>query len=326
MPKKQASRSTFNFFPSLGRTAVLVICTGMLAACGGGRNHLGTVPSAQVYGVGDRIPEGGGHYKVGRPYVIAGIRYIPREDPNYDRSGVASWYGTDFHGRKTANGEIYDMNRFSAAHKTMPLPSYAKVTNLENGRTVMVRVNDRGPYAHNREIDMSRRAAQALGFQRQGTANVRVQYLGPAPLDGDGDRLNVANRNPGYAEPIRMAEATANPRLTEYRAKPRRPLYRRRAHAIKGYMASNPQANPPTGSTMPGGLYVQAASFSDPVKAEALKGQLSAIGNTDIAPARMGFGTFYRVRLGPLKDENAAYVALARVRAAGLNSARIVAH
>ncbi len=336
MPRKQANQSTFNVhLPSAVRAAALLICAGTLTACGGSRNHLGTVPSAQVYGVGDRIPEGGGHYKVGRPYIISGVRYIPREDPNYDRQGVASWYGTDFHGRKTANGEIFDMNRFSAAHRTMPLPSYAKITNLDNGRTVMVRVNDRGPYAHDREIDMSRRASHALGFQRQGTTNVRVQYIGPAPLEGDDDRLTVANRNPGYAEPIRMAGAPAgpvagqppaDPRVAGYPARSERPRYRRRAHAIKSYVSSNSSYIQPTGSTAAPGYYIQAASFSDPAKAKMLKGQLSEIGNIDVTPAKRGYGTFYRVRLGPLKDENAAYVALARVRAAGLNSARIVSN
>lgn len=131
------------------------------------------------------VPRGGGTYKVGKPYQIAGRWYVPQEDRNYDRSGVASWYGEDFHGRKTANGEIYNMNALSAAHPTMPLPSYAYVTNLDNGRTLLVRVNDRGPYAHDRIIDLSRAAARSLGLERSGIGQVRVRYAGPAPLNGD---------------------------------------------------------------------------------------------------------------------------------------------
>lgn len=125
-----------------------------------------------------------GTYKLGNPYTVAGRTYVPRNDPNYDRTGTASWYGDDFHGRLTANGEVFDMNRLTAAHPTLPLPSLVRVTNVENGRSLVVRVNDRGPFLHNRIIDLSRASAKTLGFQHQGTARVRVQYVGPANLDG----------------------------------------------------------------------------------------------------------------------------------------------
>lgn len=312
MPKFLAYQSSIKSFNgAVIRVSALLICAGTLAACGnsGNNNRLGTIPSAQVYAAGERIPEGGGYYKVGKPYTIAGRRYYPKEDPKYDRRGVASWYGTDFHGRKTANGEVFDMNRMSAAHKTMPLPSYARVTNLDNGRTVTVRVNDRGPYAHDREIDMSRRAAKALGFQRQGTAQVRVQYLGRAPLHGDGDHLKTAN---GSSAPMQAQPASPS---TGKR------LYRRRAHMVQPDAATGS-----TGTTKTNGYYVQAASFSDPKRAAELKGRLSSIGTAEVAPADMGYGTFYRVRLGPLQDENMAHVTLARVRAAGMNAARIISN
>jgi rare lipoprotein A len=132
-----------------------------------------------------RIPKGGGIYKVGTPYQVDGQWYEPREEPDYDRTGIASWYGDDFHGRRTANSEIYDMTALSAAHPTLPMPSYAYVTNLANNRTVMVRVNDRGPYARGRIIDLSSAAADALGMISHGTAQVRVRYAGRAPLDGN---------------------------------------------------------------------------------------------------------------------------------------------
>jgi rare lipoprotein A len=131
------------------------------------------------------VPKGGGVYKVGNPYQVAGQWYQPREEPGYDRVGIASWYGEDFHGRKTSNGELYDMTALTAAHPTLPMPSYAYVTNLANNRTVLVRINDRGPYARGRLIDLSNGAARALGVITHGTAQVRVRYAGPAPLDGN---------------------------------------------------------------------------------------------------------------------------------------------
>lgn len=145
----------------------------------------GTSPSPRFVAGGESVPKGGGGYKLGSPYKIAGRWYTPVEDPNYDRTGLASWYGTDFHGRKTANGEIFDMGALTAAHPTLPIPSYAYVTNLDNGRTILVRINDRGPYAHDRVMDLSRRSAQVLGTEAQGIGRVRVRYAGRAPLNGN---------------------------------------------------------------------------------------------------------------------------------------------
>lgn len=147
-------------------------------------SRTGTRPSPRLIGFGRPVAKGGGVAKLGKPYRIAGRLYVPRREPNYNKTGKASWYGKDFHGRKTANGEVYDMNALTAAHPTLPLPSYAYVTNQKNGRTVLVRINDRGPYAHNRIIDMSRASARILGFENQGVTNVRVRYAGPAPLNG----------------------------------------------------------------------------------------------------------------------------------------------
>ena len=173
--------------------ALLVSLTLAISACGRDKSaSLGE----RVIPFGQPVPKGGGRYQVGEPYEVAGLRYQPREDPSYDRTGQASWYGELFHGRRTANGEIYDMDRLSAAHPTLPLPIYAQVTNLNNGRTIVVRINDRGPFAHDRIIDLSRRSADALGFRRNGTANVRVQYLRRAPLNGDDsyERQYLASR------------------------------------------------------------------------------------------------------------------------------------
>lgn len=148
-----------------------------------------------------RMPRGGGRDQLGKPYKVKGKWYYPREEPGYTRVGKASWYGAAFHGRLTANGEVYDMNHLSAAHPTMPLPSYARVTNLANGNSVIVRVNDRGPYAHDRVIDLSQRAADLLDYQHHGTADVKVEYVGRAPLEGRDDAFLLASFRRG-SDPI----------------------------------------------------------------------------------------------------------------------------
>lgn len=140
--------------------------------------------SPRVVQPGQPVPKGGGRYKVGSPYRINGKLFVPREVAHYEETGVASWYGELFHGRRTANGEVYDMEALSAAHPTLPLPSYVRVTNLRNGRSVVLRVNDRGPYSRGRLIDLSWGAASLLKMARAGTAPVRVEYLGRAPLNG----------------------------------------------------------------------------------------------------------------------------------------------
>jgi rare lipoprotein A len=149
----------------------------------------GVSASERLVEPGEPVPKGGGVYRVGNPYVVAGRVYVPEDDPHYHAEGVASWYGSDFHGRSTANGEIFDSESISAAHPTLPLPSYVRVTNLNNGHSLIVRVNDRGPYANNRLIDVSKRAAHLLGFTARGTAMVRVEYVGRAPIEGSDDRL-----------------------------------------------------------------------------------------------------------------------------------------
>ncbi|WP_320199953.1 septal ring lytic transglycosylase RlpA family protein [Agrobacterium sp. rho-13.3] len=133
---------------------------------------------------GENIPKGGGRFLVGNAYTVKGRRYFPKEEQNYDKSGLASWYGSAFHGRLTANGEAYDKEHLSAAHPTFPLPSYARVTNTNTGSSVIVRVNDRGPFHEGRLIDVSSKAADLLDIKGTGTGNVRVQYVGRAPLDG----------------------------------------------------------------------------------------------------------------------------------------------
>ena len=181
------SSQTMTAFIRCGRLAAAGALALALAACSSSNSRIdpkyGVAASPRVSNAA-YIPSGGGRYQVGKPYKIAGKWYKPKEVKRYEKTGVASWYGDAFHGRKTANGEIYNMNAYSAAHPTLPLPSYVRVKNMANGNAVVVRVNDRGPFAHNRLIDLSKRAADALDFRHQGVAKVQVTYLGRAPLEG----------------------------------------------------------------------------------------------------------------------------------------------
>lgn len=196
--------------------AMLAAALPFLAACGSDSQiNTKTKFSSSEYGVtasprlvhGKKVPKGGGRYQVGKPYQVAGKWYTPAEDPNYSAIGLASWYGPNFHGRMTANGEIFDMNGISAAHPTLPLPSYVRVTNMANGRSMIVRVNDRGPYAHGRVIDLSSRVAEMLDFRHHGTAKVKVDYVGRAPLNGDDTRYLMASLNSPAVPPLARPDA-----------------------------------------------------------------------------------------------------------------------
>jgi rare lipoprotein A len=162
---------------------------------------LETETNPKKYNNFDHIPQGGGHYKLGEPYQINDVWYYPKVDSNYNMVGVASWYGDYFHGRLTANGEYFDMNTMSAAHPTLPLPSYVRVTNLENNKEIIVRVNDRGPFKKNRIIDLSKKAAESLDMVEKGTAKVRVQYIRRAPLEGN-DSDYFKNSKPGFLRKV----------------------------------------------------------------------------------------------------------------------------
>src|SRR3954467_220588 len=171
----------------------------------------GVSSSPRVVALGDPVPKGGGAYRVGKPYVVGGRTYVPEEDVNYRAEGMASWYGDDFPGRLTANGEVFDMGSLTAAHPTLPMPSYARVTNISNGKSLIVRVNDRGPYHGNRLIDVSNKAADLLEFKGNGIARVRVEYVGRAPIEGSDDVQLMATLRNGVPAPspslVRVASA-----------------------------------------------------------------------------------------------------------------------
>lgn len=196
--------TTIHWRNAIRLVALATLIAPMIAACSGG--GLGATVkrsafSSSEYGVGvsPRVttnpnpPKGGGRYQVGKPYTVRGRVYTPAEQPGYVASGDASWYGSDFHGRRTANGEIFSANAITGAHPTLPLPSYVRVTNQANGRSVIVRVNDRGPYMPGRIMDLSHRAAEMLGYVNNGHTTIKAEYVGPAPLEGDDTRQLVAS-------------------------------------------------------------------------------------------------------------------------------------
>lgn len=197
------------------RVAALGGASLALAHCSGNLGRIdprfGVAASPRVVPLGERAPKGGGVYRAGSPYMIAGRTYYPKTDPiGYKAVGYASWYGDDFHGRYTANGEIFDEQSISAASPDLPMPCYARVTNLANHRSIIVRVNDRGPFAPNRVLDVSRKTAKLLGFYDRGLAKVKVEYVGRAPLSGSSDvKLAATLREHGPAEgsPVRVASA-----------------------------------------------------------------------------------------------------------------------
>jgi rare lipoprotein A len=277
---------------------VLLIAAALLNGCSSGpakRNPFAGVGSPVYPGSGP-LPKGGGKYLIGEPYEVAGWKYHPRADPSYDKVGQASWYGPQFHRRMTSNGEWFDMDYLSAAHPTLPLPSYVRVTNLENGRAVVVRVNDRGPFVGDRIIDMSRKSADVLGFKQKGRANVRVQYLGPAPLNDRGSDLIAMNRRmDGRGGSTELAAAMPIVPTVATAPLPQRQRY-----------------------------YVQIGAYSDPRNAERAREALRPVGPVSVTSIAGQLGTLYKVELGPLDDQGRAAAALDQVVAQGHADARLV--
>ena len=266
-------------------------------------------------GVAQQPGQGAGRYKIGAPYQSGGVWYVPAEQPGYDETGLASWYGDAFDGKPTANGEIFNMYGVSAAHATLPMPCLVEVTNLENGKTMRVRMNDRGPFHPGRIIDLSRGAADQLGFAIQGTAKVRVRYVGPAPLDA----MTIPASNATGLGP-------------QYLPVPRSPAYGRAATDVAF------QTEPPARRTVPaaplsaggeardavGRYAVQAGAFSTRAAAERVVSSLSATGSASIHQTDRAGATLYRVMVGPWTDQGVAQAARARVTALGFADARIV--
>ena len=295
----------------------------LLAGCASSPPHAVAPPEDHTV----RVPPNAGVYKVGDPYQIDNIWYYPHEQPDYDETGIASWYGPDFYGKYTANGELYDGNALTAAHRTLPMPVNVRVTNLENGKSIIVRVNDRGPYARGRIIDLSRHAAELLDVVRSGTARVRVTYISRADINGAPPIVTppeIANALP--AEPAGQVDSSA---LNIVPGVPVAPPI-----TVTPLPAPAPETPAQIASTEPTGrvdkvpvppvthLYVQVGAFSKLDNAQRLLKSLG--GDLHISTLQRGGQTLYRVRTGPLNSVDDADAALARINGAGSGDAQIV--
>lgn len=261
----------------------------LLAACSGR-------PPSAPNDLASTTPHG--TYKLGSPYQINGVWYYPEFDPAYESVGIASWYGRDFHGRPTANGEVFDMGQISAAHPTLPMPSLVEVTNLENGRSVKLRVNDRGPFHGNREIDLSKAAARQLGFENKGLAKVRVRFVGLLPANGTPPRPGASTR------PSAVVASTT----------------------VAAEQKSEPKADRISAASLANGCgsvdahFVQIAAVREAASARRLAAELGAIGDVELAAAQQ----LTRVRLGPYPSRRDAFGKLAQVRGLGYHDALVV--
>ena len=239
------------------------------------------------------------HYKVGSAYVIAGKRHVPEERFDLSESGRASWYGPGFHGRQTANGERYDQRAMTAAHRTLQLPAIIRVTNVGNGRRVVLRVNDRGPYHDGRILDVSEAGAEALDFKHFGTALVRVEVL-----EGPSRRVaGMARRRASVAEleSVRAEVAAADSGV---------------AIASFGTSALNSGAPPTT-------IFVQAAAFSSISNAQAFRAKAAQIGEASIEPSFSNGRRIYRVKLGPYRTVKDAERTIPHLADMGAPSAHV---
>ena len=237
-----------------------------------------------------------GYFKVGSSYRIKGQRYTPRETYNFTQTGMASWYGPNFHGKMTANGEIFDKYELTAAHKTLQMPSIVRVTNLENGRSIIVRVNDRGPFSKGRIIDLSERAAEMLDFKHKGVAKVKIQVL-PEESRKVASLAKSGKATRGLE--VALNEKGVTPKPTE----------QRQQKPIMTASAAQPMPNtnaPPRPLTKPNKIYVQAGSFNNVVKARALAEQLRSVGTARIQTATINGSQYYRVQFGPVQNQAAA--------------------
>jgi rare lipoprotein A len=293
------------------RPAVALVLAAALALLAGCASH----PPSSAEGTG------AGLYKVGKPYQIEGTWYYPAEDFSYDETGIASWYGADFHGKTTANGEVFDLNGLTAAHRTLPLPSVVQVTNLDNGRSIKLRINDRGPYARGRVIDVSRHAAQLLGFEGSGTAKVRVKILVPESIQV----ASLARRDGGDDKPESL-QALPVAAVATQALPPPTPTPRVVANAVPPALpAPAPTPEPVTQAPVTSSqIFIQAGAFAVADNALKVKNRLDRLGAVKVQGAKVKGVDVYRVRLGPIASVDEADRLLYRVVASGLAEARIV--
>ncbi|MFL5238263.1 MAG: septal ring lytic transglycosylase RlpA family protein [Rhizomicrobium sp.] len=291
-------------------------CTALLAACA-------TQPPPTTT---TAVPGGRSSYKVGIPYQVGDTWYYPHEQSSYDETGIASWYGPTFYGKPTADGEIYDGEGLTAAHRTLPMPVNVRVTNLENGKSLVLRVNDRGPFAIGRIIDVSRHAAELLGFYAKGTAQVRVTYLGRADLPSRPDESQIAravrSAPPARAQVVTRMASRPSPKPVQVAALEPPPASDPTNDVVPTQVDQPDEPVTADSDQKTTRLYVQAGTFSSPENAERLKADLGA--GVFVSPSERDGRPLYRVRSGPYDDLEAANAALARLSELGKNGAQIV--
>jgi rare lipoprotein A len=336
---------------TLVQAAAVLLLAASLSACG----------SSGSKNVAQR-----GSYKVGAPYKIDGVTYTPQEEFNHVETGVASWYGPGFHGKSTANGEPYDQSARTAAHRTLQMPSIVRVTNLDNGMSTVVRINDRGPFARSRIIDLSRTAAQELDIVRNGTGHVRIEQLqaeslavkdvaiaggGPAEqqaavAQASSGRYAPAQAQapvqtaayappppapaPAYTQPAYTQPAYSQPAPTQpvWPTNPRSPAADPAPAYIPASSGGATVASLANGSTLQpaSGFYVQTGAFATPENAERQRGAVSSYGASEISQGSAGGRDVYRVRLGPYTTSDAAGIVADRLKRSGYGDARVVAN
>jgi len=310
---------------------ILLAAAAMLAGCSESKL---VVDQAKV--ITNPGPAKPGPYKIGKPYQVNGVWYYPKADYSYNETGIASWYGPGFHGKRTANGEVYDENGLTAAHKTLPMPSMVRVTNLENGRSIEVRVNDRGPYAPGRVIDMTRRGAQLLGFIDRGTARVRVQIM----VEESQQLAALASKQGGdqVPPPPKAAPAgevtsgglapIAGSRVSPGKSQPTNQAPAAQTAQPGGNLAAIAPPQPDGKVTQlavrPTSIYIQAGAFLRQANANQLGGQLRKYGAVRVAPVMVEKQRYFRVRIGPIASVEEADKTLKRMIADGHPESRIV--
>lgn len=336
----------------LGTLLLMGSLAGFLSACG----------SSSRGGGGGASTAQRGSYKIGSPYKIDGVTYTPQEEFNRTETGVASWYGPGFHGKSTANGESYDQSERTAAHRTLQMPAIVRVTNLDNGMTTVVRINDRGPFARSRIIDLSCTAAQELDIVRNGTARVRIDQLpaesravrdvaisggGPAEQNaavaqvGSGQRTapaatTAAAPPPAASVPAQVIIAPqpqpvvvpAQPPPQPWQTTPQPPsvetpvAYGGRGGGVT--VASLANGGGTTSALAASGFYVQTGAFSTMENAERQRGAVRSYGVSEVSQASAGGRDVWRVRLGPYTTADAAGIVADRLKRSGYGDARVV--
>lgn len=285
---------------------------------------------AKNVGGNTAYPTQEGNFKIGKPYNVDGQTYHPRESYNHVETGIASWYGPGFHGKRTANGEKFDKNELTAAHKTLQMPSLIRVTNLDNGRAVILRVNDRGPFSRGRVLDVSERGAELLGFKNIGTAKVKVEVL-----ESESRHLaEMARRGQdtrGYevaaAKAPRATPASA-PAQSTYTPEPIQTVDVAPVGRVEGHASDDGRFMPDQTvqhvAVKNTSIFVQAGAFSQEANAIALSSKLATIGPSHVYHVNVGGRSMYRVRLGPYEQVASADTALNRVVSAGTRDAIII--